>query len=143
MNRDVKLSTIGKRYILHDQLGEGGMGVVYRATDRLTGRDVALKRVTTPTEELMFQSRADTEDLNLALAKEFKVLATLRHPNIISVLDYGFDEQRCPFFTMALLENARTIVEAGQGQDVATQVDLLVQTLQALAYLGMVHSASK
>ena len=99
MNRDVKLSTIGKRYILHDQLGEGGMGVVYRATDRLTGRDVALKRVTTPTEELMFQSRADTEDLNLALAKEFKVLATLRHPNIISVLDYGFDEERNPFFT--------------------------------------------
>jgi len=134
--------TVGRRYLLHEQLGVGGMGAVYRATDRLTGSTVALKRVTVPTEQLTFTSRSGDTDLSLTLAREFKTLASLRRPHIISVLDYGFDEQRQPFFTMSLLENAQTIVAAGQGRDLATQVDLLVQTLQALAYLhrrGVLH----
>ena len=36
----------------------------------------------------------------MALAREFKVLASLRHPNIISVLDYGFDDESQPYITM-------------------------------------------
>jgi tetratricopeptide (TPR) repeat protein len=118
------------------------MGVVYRATDRLTGDAVALKRVTTSAEHLSFDSRSDDLNLPLALAQEFRTLASLHHPHVISVLDYGFDEQRYPFFTMSLLENARTIVQAGQGQVLGTQVDLLVQALQALVYLhrrGILH----
>jgi serine/threonine protein kinase len=132
---DASLQTMGRRYVLHKQLGAGGMGTVYRATDRLTGEAVALKRVTTPAEQLTFASRSGKTDPPLALAQEFRTLASLHHPNIIRVLDYGFDQQRCPFFTMTLLENAQTIAKAGQGQNVAAKVDLLVQTLQALAYL--------
>ena len=89
-------TTIGRRYALHKQLGAGGMGIVYRATDRLTGRAVALKQVTTPAAQLSFASRSDETNLQLALAREFKTLASLRHPHIVSVLDYGFDEQRQP-----------------------------------------------
>src|SRR5262249_51158423 len=64
------------------------------------------------------------------------------HPNIISVLDYGFDSSKQPFFTMDLLESPKTILEAGSGQPVPTQLDLLAQTLQALVYLhrrGIIH----
>src|SRR5262249_54528365 len=101
-------------YQLLEKLGEGGMGMVYRALDRLDGSRVALKRVTTPKEHLQFASKGDSDDFRLALAQEFRFLASLRHPNIISVLDYGFDAERQPYFTMEFLENARSItVDAG------------------------------
>jgi len=67
-------------------------------------------------------------------------LASLRHPNIISVLDYGFDEQ--PYFTLELLENAKPFLTVAQNQVLAGQVDLTLQLLQALAYLhrrGILH----
>src|SRR5262245_46656948 len=93
-----RFSTI-RRYLINEQLGRGGMGTVYRATDRLTGQSVALKRVSAPPEDLEFASKAntDTASLRMALAREFKILASLRHPNIISVLDYGFDKDRLPY----------------------------------------------
>ncbi|PYO40062.1 MAG: serine/threonine-protein kinase PknK [Gemmatimonadetes bacterium] len=131
---------LGARYELINELGRGGMGTVYRALDRLTGRVVTLKRV-----RLGDPGSGKVPSLGAArlmLAQEFRLLASLRHPNIVSVLDYGFDEDRMPFFTMDLEENALTIIEAGQGQPLAVQVDLLVQTLRALAYLhrhGIIH----
>lgn len=132
---------IGRRYILHEPLGSGGMGAVYRATDRLTGQAVALKRVAAaPGSEQV--STGSGQDFRLALAQEFKILASLRHPHIISVLDYGFDEQRQPYYTMELLDGAATILEAGRGKPLIEQVGLLVQMLQALAYLhrrGVTH----
>lgn len=134
--------TIGKRYILHEHLGTGGMGTVHRATDRLTGQTVALKRVTTPPENLSFASKASDSSYLIALASEFRTLASLRHPNIISVLDYGFDESHHPFFTMEYLPDAKTIVQAGMGLSRQEQANLILEMLQALVYLhrrGILH----
>ncbi len=133
---------MGRRYLLHEELGSGGMGSVYRATDRLTGQMVALKHVTVRQEQQHLLSRGDSSDYRLALAQEFKTLASLRHPNIISVLDYGFDESNQPYFTMELLEGGQNILECGLSLDLRKQVSLLVQVLQALSYLhrrGIVH----
>src|SRR5260221_5061864 len=126
---------IGKRYLLHDLLGRGGMGAVYRATDRLNGQTVALKRVIPPAEQSSLLSTHEGIDLRLALAREFQMLSSLRHPNIIGVLDYGFDETRQPYFTMEVLENAQDLVQTHGGQSPESQVGLLIQTLQALEYL--------
>lgn len=121
------------------------MGVVYRAYDRLTGQTVALKQVQVAPQALAFASRPATNNTNsllLALTHEFKLLASLRHPHIISVLDYGFDADHQPYFTMELLEQPQTLLEAGHNQPLVTQIDLLIQTLQALAYLhrrGILH----
>lgn len=136
---------INNRYILYEQIGAGGMGVVYRAIDRLTGQRVALKQVTrvqrtgSSAQTTSFHA---AQDLRMVLAQEFKVLAGLRHPNIISVLDYGFDETGHPFFTMDLLEGAENILIYGLKQPYETRLSLIMQVLQALAYLhrrGILH----
>src|SRR5260221_9204292 len=106
MVSSAQTQVVGRRYLIQEQIGEGGMGAVYRATDRLTGENVALKRVTAMMQDIMSTRSAmstrtapashpsDTSDPRLALAQEFETLASLRHPNIISVLDYGFDEEK-------------------------------------------------
>ena len=96
---------IKNRYRIVKLIGQGGMGDVYEAYDRLTSQSIALKRV------MFLQNKknnilqfSDAEERMIVLANEFKTLASLRHPNIISVLDYGFDKENKPFFTMDLLK---------------------------------------
>src|SRR5579859_5272449 len=131
---------VSSRYQLVTVIGHGGMGVVYRAWDRLTGQMVALKKVNAiydPSE-----ATRDSLDFRIALAQEFKMLASLRHPNIISVLDYGFDDARQPYFTMELLEDAPNLLVAGLKGTLERKIQLVVQMFQALAYLhrrGIVH----
>lgn len=133
---------LGNRYVLQERIGGGGMGVVFRALDRLTGKRVALKQVTRAIEDLQLGTSKRRLNLRLALAQEFRVLAALRHPHIISVLDYGFDDSGQPYFTMDLLENAQTILEAGWAGSYDERMALFGQMLQALAYLhrwGILH----
>ncbi len=131
----MSIPRIVNRYELRDKLGEGGMGVVYRAYDHLDQSIVALKRVHKPLHDLQFNSQTSFGNQRIAMVQEFRTLASLRHPRIISVLDYGFDREQNPFFTMSLLENGKTIVEHGKGKSDAEKARLLVQTLQALIYL--------
>jgi predicted ATPase/tRNA A-37 threonylcarbamoyl transferase component Bud32 len=138
MNENVALFFTNPRYRLRDVLGEGAMGVVYRATDRLTGQAVALKQVSLPPN----LSSAEIEQELLSLAHEFRLLASLRHPHIVSVLDYGFDAERQPFLTMELLADALPILDASQQLPLDAQGALLLQALEALAYLhrrGILH----
>src|SRR4051812_34038377 len=99
-----------QRYHLLDQIGAGSMGVVYRALDRLTDHPVALKKVGIQPEPSAEGKRpAVSQDLRLALAREFQTLASLHHPNIVTVLDYGFDADDTPYLVMELFQGARTI----------------------------------
>lgn len=133
---------INRRYILHEIIGSGGMGVVYRATDRLTHNQVALKRLLNSPNLLIFDHELSSASFRLSLAHEFKLAASLKHPFIIQVLDYGFDAQQLPFFTMELLERPLTILEVGRRLPLIDRIRLLNQVLHALAYLhrrGIVH----
>lgn len=133
---------INKRYSILSLIGRGGMGEVYRVRDLLNNQIVALKRVTAPESQWQFSGSSAWQDIRLALAQEFKMLASLRHPHIISVLDYGFDEQRQPFLIMPYLENAKNLLDSGKNLSTPEKIDLLMQLSQALAYLhrrGIIH----
>lgn len=123
---------IGYRYLVQEPLGQGGMGIVYRATDRLTGQQVALKRVHFPTEDGDTNARQDSQ---LSLANEFQTLSSLRHPYIISVLDYGFDHQQRPYFTMEFLDSALPVTHYARGKPLREKVRLFSEMMQALTYL--------
>ena len=69
------------RYDVIEELGQGGMGVVYRAHDRQLGRDVAIKLVRTV--------GADSDTLAARLMREAQALAQLSHPNVVAVHDVG------------------------------------------------------
>jgi serine/threonine protein kinase len=142
VNGYVDKSVIGKRYILQDLIGMGGMGAVYLATDRLNNQTIALKRVVAAPGELTFASKAEDGSILFSLATEFRTLSSLRHPYIISVLDYGFDETHCPYFTMEYLPDAKTILQAGKDKTREEKLALVIKTLQALIYLhqrGILH----
>lgn len=127
---------VANRYELQGLLGSGGMGSVYEAHDHLTDERVALKRF--HFGEHAADKPFDVNQLRLALAHEFQILAGLKHPYVISVLNYGFDHERIPYYTMEYLSQAATILT-----DTAhDKIDLLIELLQALAYLhrhGIVH----
>src|SRR5262249_49473525 len=112
---DPALPNVGRRYLVLALIGQGGMGRVYRALDRLTGHAVALKRGfqrQSGSRLLLSTTTTDgqAETYVGCLEQEFRILATLRHPHIISVLDYGFDAELQPFYTMELLEGARAVL---------------------------------
>jgi predicted ATPase len=133
---------VSKRYRTLYPLGAGGMGEVYAAEDRLTGEHIALKRVIIKPGLTNTSISVGEHDLRHALANEFHVLSSLRHPGIISVMDYGFDTERRPYYTMTLLHQPRDILTAAQTCTFTEKVDLLMQILQALAYLhrqGILH----
>lgn len=141
--------TLDRTYVLYERLGEGGMGTVYRASHRLTGRAVAVKLVRGSIDEEVPSPRkrpssqtTESIESRLALAREFQVLASLHHPNIVQVLDYGFDEACGPYLSMELLPSPQSIVVASCAATPATKLERLAQLLRALAYLhrrGVIH----
>ena len=86
---------------LHERLGGGGMGVVFRATERSLSREVALKLIRP--ENLYFERARER------FQREVEAVARLQHPAIISIHTVG-EELGLPFFTMELL-GGRTIAE--------------------------------
>src|SRR5437879_2087746 len=103
---------LSNTYVLHEVLGEGGMGVVYRATNRVTHHVVALKllrpefadgSVAMPgTNASIRIGNSSAFDLRLTIAREFQTLASLHHTNVVPVFDYGFDQVSGPYFTMEM-----------------------------------------
>jgi protein kinase-like protein len=88
----------GDRYVVRELLGRGGMGAVYRATDRLLQRDIALKVLPPEMAE---------DDSAARLEREARVLAALEHPGIVSIHDVGRLADGRPFYVMRLVRGQR------------------------------------
>lgn len=88
-------TTIGGRYHLVRQLGDGGMGAVFKAADRVLRRFVAVK--------LLHKSTATNPAAVERFVREARSAAAIGHPNIIEVIDFG-DDQGQPFLVMEYLK---------------------------------------
>lgn len=86
---------LGKRYELLEQIGGGGMAVVYLARDTFLDRLVAVK--------LLRDEYSDDQDFIRRFHKEAKAVASLSHPNIVSIYDFG-EEGKTSFLVMEYVE---------------------------------------
>src|SRR5215213_10648036 len=86
---------IDDRYEILAALGAGGMGAVYRARRLHLGDEVAIK-VMHATPDAPPESRD-------RFLRESRACAQLRHPNIVGLLDFGFDSTNQPYMVMELL----------------------------------------
>ncbi|MEZ0230895.1 MAG: serine/threonine-protein kinase, partial [Planctomycetota bacterium] len=128
----------GKRvgsYALGEELGRGGMGVVYRAFDTNLRRPVALKMI-------LDASRADLEERE-RFEREARATAKLSHPGIVQVFDAGVHEGK-PFLVMELVEGRsfETVLsgkEALTPRRVAEVVRGVAEALQHAHEHGVVH----
>ncbi len=119
------------RYRVLERIGQGGMGVVYRAVDEATGQDVALK--------VMPRSAGRRN-----LRAEFLALARICHDNIVKVLDYGLTPDGEDWFTMELVRG-RPLKQAPPPPD-PTFYRLIGGVVRALAFVharGLVHADVK
>lgn len=87
-----------ERYEIKGKIGQGGIGAVYRAHDIRMNREVAIKRIVANSED-----KAISEEATRQLLKEAGSLASLQHPNIVTVYDVGNDHDG-PFVVMELLD---------------------------------------
>jgi tetratricopeptide (TPR) repeat protein len=117
------------RYALHGELGRGGMAVVYRATDTVLGRDVALKFIA---DEAL--GRKEFREMFL---REARSVAQLNHPNIVTIFDVGALEGRT-FIAMELVEG-QTVDQLVVEQKKLPVVEALRVTLQVLQALEYAH----
>ncbi|GGY03044.1 serine/threonine protein kinase [Streptomyces djakartensis] len=130
---------IAGRYRLEARLGRGGMGVVWRATDQLLGRGVAVKEL--PFDETL--SAADARRQRDRTLREARAVAQLSHPHIIVVHDVVEDDER-PYIVMELIEGGSLAdrvachgpVDAAEAARIA--VDLL-GALRAAHAAGVLH----
>ncbi len=84
----------GTRYTLIDQVGRGGMGTVYVASDAELDREIAVKVTNAPAAHSMLDQRLRTEA---------KALATLEHPGIVPIYDAGTLPDGRGYYTMKLV----------------------------------------
>ncbi len=128
------MSTFG-RYEILDKLGEGAMGVVYRAQDSAIGRPVALK--------MLNAEFGGEQELVQRFMREAETIGRLSHPNIVTVFDMGDAEGRL-YMAMELLEgeDMRSLIERRAPIALVDRVRILGQISEGLAYAhsrGVVH----
>ncbi|MEM7582061.1 MAG: AAA family ATPase [Acidobacteriota bacterium] len=134
------------RYEVISELGVSSSGTVFQARDRLTGRVVALRRVTTTSvsdPEAVPEGQSERRrpsGARLRLAHQLQLVASLRHPNLVGVIDYGFDAGGRPFYTQRLIERPVELLQAAKGLTLEERLGLLIQVLEGLAYLHRHHA---
>ena len=110
------ISTLG-RYKIISEIGQGAMGVVYKAVDPIIDRTVAIKTIN------LNLSKAELEEYEARFQQEIKAAARLNHPNIVTIYDVGKTEQ-VAYMAMEFLE----------GQELKDLIQQLTEEEQEVSY---------
>lgn len=132
--------TLGK-YEIVERIGRGGMAEVYRGYHAALDRYVAIK--------LLHPFLADDPEFKDRFEKEAKNVAKLRHPNIVQVFDFEYDDQGESYYMVMELINGPTLkdllfqhAEASQAFSIMESARIIADTANALSYAhkrGMIH----
>src|SRR6187399_1163718 len=122
-------------YEILEQIGCGGMGVIYRARQRHSRRIVAVKRV--------LSYRADSHGALQRFRREAQAVASLDHPNILPIYEVSESEDGLPFFSMKLAEKGSLQENAASLRDQPRKcVQLMAKVAHAVEYAhsrGVLH----
>ncbi|HEY4223423.1 MAG TPA: serine/threonine-protein kinase, partial [Myxococcota bacterium] len=126
---------LGGRYRVLRQLGKGGMGTVYLAKHEQLQRDVVVKVISRDRPEPEVIARFKREAL---------ALGQLSHPNVVSVYDFGVDEQGMMYLVMELLEGRtlRDLLDERRLLPAGEAIQLVADIARGLAHAherGVVH----
>ena len=123
-------------YEILEEIGRGGMGVIYRARQRHSRRIVALKR--------MVSYHADSPETRERFRREAEAAASLDHPNILPIYEIGQGEDGLPFFSMKYAAGG-SLQKAGAALRTESRgcvVRLMAQVARAVQYAhehGVLH----
>jgi eukaryotic-like serine/threonine-protein kinase len=128
------LTEIGK-YRIIDLVGEGAMGVVYKALDPVLNRNVAIK--------VMGDAIARDDELRDRFLREARAAGSLQHPNVITIYDFG-DVEGHPFIAMEYVEgiDLEDLLRSGTPLSLEAKLGIMIDVLNGLAYAhkrGVVH----
>src|SRR5437762_5710730 len=125
---------IGNYQIL-EEIGRGGMGVIYRARQRHSRRIVALKRI------LSYQ--AESQETLVRFRREAEAAASLDHPNILPIYEVSESDDGLPFFSMkfaaggSLVDIARTL--RGDPRQIVRLIAKVTRAVQCAHGQGILH----
>ena len=129
-------TTLG-RYEILEEIGAGAMGIVYRATDPLLERSVAIKTIRIDV------TAAEREEFKKRFFREAKSAGKLNHPNIVTVYDAG-ESGNVAFIAMELLEgeDLRSHISLTVKIPYARSAEIIADVARALHYAhgeGVIH----
>ena len=128
--RDMPQAAAAQRYTLGLEIDRGGMGIIYRATDTVLGREVAVK--------VLHEKYGALSEAALRFAGEARITGQLQHPSIPPVHDLGTLSDGRPFLAMKLIKGQTLDESLKHRPDAAADRGRLVavfeQICQALAY---------
>ncbi len=124
------------KYEIVDRLGQGNMGVVYKAHDPFLERDVALK--------VMLPKVAEDPEGKFRFEREARAVARMVHPHVVTVFDLGYHTDGSPYIAMELLdgEDLQHSLRQGSPLSLGRKIEIVLQVLEGLSRAhraGIVH----
>jgi len=123
------ITDAASRYVLEQELGRGGMGVVYRARDSRLGRTVAIK---------ILNPRQHTPDAIRRFEREARAAAALSHPGIVHI--YDFDRGFSSFYISMEFVSGPTLLQLIREESAFVRVNLLNLLRQIVDAVAFAHA---